>query len=228
MRFLWGALITGLYLHLLTTNTGYAFLLFQDESSVQALIDACINEDDKLYLCVSSPTIKDKPVSNNETQLALRRATLLSMTGPASYICMSPRDVVTGLFSSPTMTRSCFVTTLFSMIRYKFDRGGYLMLTSCWTPRCPSTRAKQFSSGVCHALSKPVRLFESCFARLAATIVIHLAVSCTTHLPEIVTESSRLASQVTRFEELSRVLIWLKPSSLMAPLLNKTLRDLGG
>jgi cytoplasmic polyadenylation element-binding protein len=41
---------------------GYAFLLFQDESSVQALIDACIQEDDKLYLCVSSPTIKDKPV----------------------------------------------------------------------------------------------------------------------------------------------------------------------
>lgn len=42
---------------------GYAFLLFQDESSVQALIDACIQEDGKLYLCVSSPTIKDKPVS---------------------------------------------------------------------------------------------------------------------------------------------------------------------
>ena len=41
---------------------GYAFLLFTDESSVQALIDACINEEDKLYLCVSSPTIKDKPV----------------------------------------------------------------------------------------------------------------------------------------------------------------------
>ncbi|KAM4819617.1 cytoplasmic polyadenylation element-binding protein 4 isoform 1-T1 [Thomomys bottae] len=41
---------------------GYAFLLFQDESSVQALIDACIEEEDKLYLCVSSPTIKDKPV----------------------------------------------------------------------------------------------------------------------------------------------------------------------
>lgn len=44
---------------------GYAFLLFQDESSVQALIDACIEEDGKLYLCVSSPTIKDKPVSVN-------------------------------------------------------------------------------------------------------------------------------------------------------------------
>ena len=28
------------------------------------LIDACIQEDDKLYLCVSSPTIKDKPVSH--------------------------------------------------------------------------------------------------------------------------------------------------------------------
>ncbi|XP_078534579.1 cytoplasmic polyadenylation element-binding protein 2 isoform X1 [Lissotriton helveticus] len=41
---------------------GYAFLLFQEESSVQVLIDACIEEDGKLYLCVSSPTIKDKPV----------------------------------------------------------------------------------------------------------------------------------------------------------------------
>ena len=41
---------------------GYAFLLFQEEASVQALIDACIQDEDKLYLCVSSPTIKDKPV----------------------------------------------------------------------------------------------------------------------------------------------------------------------
>uniref|UniRef100_A0A671MB38 Cytoplasmic polyadenylation element-binding protein 4-like n=1 Tax=Sinocyclocheilus anshuiensis TaxID=1608454 RepID=A0A671MB38_9TELE len=30
---------------------GYAFLLFQDESAVQALIDACMEEDGKLYLC---------------------------------------------------------------------------------------------------------------------------------------------------------------------------------
>lgn len=44
---------------------GYAFLLFQEESSVQALIEACMEEDGKLYLCVSSPTIKDKPVSSN-------------------------------------------------------------------------------------------------------------------------------------------------------------------
>lgn len=44
---------------------GYAFLLFQEETSVQALIDACIEEDGKLYLCVSSPTIKDKPVSGD-------------------------------------------------------------------------------------------------------------------------------------------------------------------
>ena len=29
---------------------------------MQSLIDACIQDDDKLYLCVSSPTIKDKPV----------------------------------------------------------------------------------------------------------------------------------------------------------------------
>lgn len=36
--------------------------IFQDEGSVQQLIDACIQDEDKLYLCVSSPTIKDKPV----------------------------------------------------------------------------------------------------------------------------------------------------------------------
>ncbi|XP_045023496.1 translational regulator orb2 isoform X3 [Daphnia magna] len=41
---------------------GYAFLLFQEENSVQQLIETCMQEEDKLYLCVSSPTIKDKPV----------------------------------------------------------------------------------------------------------------------------------------------------------------------
>ncbi|XP_014245533.1 cytoplasmic polyadenylation element-binding protein 2-like [Cimex lectularius] len=41
---------------------GYAFLLFQDKNSVQNLIDSCVKEDGKLYLYVSSPTIKDKPV----------------------------------------------------------------------------------------------------------------------------------------------------------------------
>ena len=52
--------------------TGYAFLLFQEESSVQALIDACIEEDGKLYLCVSSPTIKDKPLSKWYSNLKLQ------------------------------------------------------------------------------------------------------------------------------------------------------------
>jgi len=41
---------------------GYCFLLFQDELSVQALVDACFVEDGKLYWRVSSPTMKDKPV----------------------------------------------------------------------------------------------------------------------------------------------------------------------
>ena len=36
--------------------------MLQDESSVQQLIEQCIQDEDKLYLCVSSPTIKDKPV----------------------------------------------------------------------------------------------------------------------------------------------------------------------
>ena len=53
----------------LDRNFGHSFLnecfrhsLVQEEASVQSLIDACIQDDDKLYLCVSSPTIKDKPV----------------------------------------------------------------------------------------------------------------------------------------------------------------------
>lgn len=41
---------------------GYCFLLFQDEMSVQALVESCIIDDEKLYWCVSSPTMKDKPV----------------------------------------------------------------------------------------------------------------------------------------------------------------------
>ncbi|CAH0757665.1 unnamed protein product [Diatraea saccharalis] len=49
---------------------GYAFLLFQDESSVAALMEACITDDDKLYLCVSSPTIRDKPVQIRPWKLA--------------------------------------------------------------------------------------------------------------------------------------------------------------
>lgn len=49
---------------------GYAFLLFQDESSVQQLIDSCITDEDKLYLCVSSPTIKDKAVQIRPWRLA--------------------------------------------------------------------------------------------------------------------------------------------------------------
>lgn len=42
--------------------SGYCFLLFQEEISVQALIDACLADDSKLYWCVTSPTMKDKPV----------------------------------------------------------------------------------------------------------------------------------------------------------------------
>ncbi|OAF66317.1 hypothetical protein A3Q56_05956 [Intoshia linei] len=41
---------------------GYCFLLFDQELSVQTLISACLVEDEKFYWCVSSPTIKDKPV----------------------------------------------------------------------------------------------------------------------------------------------------------------------
>ena len=54
--------LTG-HCHLGTVFAGYCFLLFQDEMSVQTLIEHCIVDDEKLYWCVSSPTMKDKPVS---------------------------------------------------------------------------------------------------------------------------------------------------------------------
>lgn len=41
---------------------GYAFLIFQEERSVQDLIDQCVLDDGKLYMVVSSPSMKDKPV----------------------------------------------------------------------------------------------------------------------------------------------------------------------
>ncbi|BES92541.1 RNA recognition motif. (a.k.a. RRM, RBD, or RNP domain) [Nesidiocoris tenuis] len=41
---------------------GYAFLLYQEESSVHRMIESCIEEDNKLYFLVSSPTIRGKPV----------------------------------------------------------------------------------------------------------------------------------------------------------------------
>ena len=47
---------------IVTCLAGYCFLLFQDELSVQALVEACSVDENKLYWCVSSPTMKDKPV----------------------------------------------------------------------------------------------------------------------------------------------------------------------
>ncbi|KAF5403262.1 Cytoplasmic polyadenylation element-binding protein 4 [Paragonimus heterotremus] len=49
---------------------GYCFLLFQDECSVQSLINACIVDEGKYYWCVSSPTMKDKPVQIRPWNLA--------------------------------------------------------------------------------------------------------------------------------------------------------------
>uniref|UniRef100_A0A0R3RVG1 Cytoplasmic polyadenylation element-binding protein 1 n=1 Tax=Elaeophora elaphi TaxID=1147741 RepID=A0A0R3RVG1_9BILA len=42
--------------------TGYVFLVFEDERSVQLLVSKCHKEDEKYYLFVSSPTMRDKPV----------------------------------------------------------------------------------------------------------------------------------------------------------------------
>ena len=41
---------------------GYAFLIFEKESSVQDLINYCVIDKDKYYIYISSPSSKDKAV----------------------------------------------------------------------------------------------------------------------------------------------------------------------
>ncbi|KAE9418401.1 hypothetical protein Angca_009617, partial [Angiostrongylus cantonensis] len=50
--------------------TGYVFLVFEQESSVQYLVNECHKEDDRYYLFVSSPTMRDKPVQVRPWRLA--------------------------------------------------------------------------------------------------------------------------------------------------------------
>lgn len=65
---------------------GYCFLLFQDELSVQTLIDSCVNEDSKLFWFVSSPTMKDKMVSACVIDLLVFPILVLFYFGPALTI----------------------------------------------------------------------------------------------------------------------------------------------
>jgi hypothetical protein len=44
---------------------GYAFLIFEQESSVEELIRYCFVDRDKYYICISSSSVRDKPVSVN-------------------------------------------------------------------------------------------------------------------------------------------------------------------
>ena len=41
---------------------GYAFLLFNEEESIHKLVMSCLEEDDKHYMYISSPTYKEKKV----------------------------------------------------------------------------------------------------------------------------------------------------------------------
>lgn len=50
--------------------SGYVFLVFQDESSVQELVNACELYDGKYYLQLSSPTMSDKAVQVRAWRLA--------------------------------------------------------------------------------------------------------------------------------------------------------------
>lgn len=43
-------------------STGYVFLIYEDEQAVERLVQQCYKEDDRYYLLVSSPTMREKPV----------------------------------------------------------------------------------------------------------------------------------------------------------------------
>lgn len=43
---------------------GYAFLLFNEEESIHKLVMSCLEEDDKHYMYISSPTYKEKKASH--------------------------------------------------------------------------------------------------------------------------------------------------------------------
>lgn len=52
--------------------TGYVFLVFEEEMAVQRLLHDCHFEDDRYFLFVSSPTMRNKPVQVwNQVRLLL-------------------------------------------------------------------------------------------------------------------------------------------------------------
>lgn len=67
---------------------GYCFLLFQDEMSVQTLIEHCIVDDEKLYWCVSSPTMKDKPVSDQVIYRMLLFVKVIGLSDQTNAQCL--------------------------------------------------------------------------------------------------------------------------------------------
>lgn len=62
--------------------TGYVFLVFEDERSVQLLVTKCHKEEDKYYLFISSPTMRDKPVNAFFSSLFLQT----SRTGRLDFV----------------------------------------------------------------------------------------------------------------------------------------------
>ena len=42
--------------------TGYAFLIYLEELSVQQLVSKCYRESDRYYMLISSKTVREKPV----------------------------------------------------------------------------------------------------------------------------------------------------------------------
>jgi hypothetical protein len=94
---------------------GYAFLLFLEEISVQRLIESCIEQDQKLYLCVSSPTIKDKPVSYSSKDYAH----MFVYNPYNNQWCAKIRLIKTNISN---LSLSC-------LLRFKSVPGAYLMQT---------------------------------------------------------------------------------------------------
>ena len=85
---------------------GYAFLLFHEEYSVQALISMCKQEGGKYYYFVSSPTLKDKQVRHNPSR---------DVTTP--HVTSSSRQFPRVFQPLTNLEFCCFDLGMFKMVR---------------------------------------------------------------------------------------------------------------
>lgn len=89
---------------------------------MQSLIEACITDDDKLYLCVSSPTIKDKPVQIRPWRLSdadfVLDASMPLDPRKTVFVGGVPRPLKAGMYSERIHFFDIFLTKLHLLLLF--------------------------------------------------------------------------------------------------------------